>query len=162
LASGAKISHALCGHKDTQVLLSTSGGYGFTCGIGDMIARNKAGKQFITVAAGKETILPPVIFVQTEYSLVAVLSKQARLLLFSLSELKALPGGGKGMMLMDLKEGDELVGAQVISQPELLVTGMSGTKLQQLRIADAELQDYFGRRARAGKAIATKLKSLQF
>jgi hypothetical protein len=34
-----------------------------------------------------------------------------------LSELKLLQGGGKGMMLIDLKEGDELTACTVVNQP---------------------------------------------
>jgi topoisomerase-4 subunit A len=161
LAPGARIVHALCGQKDTQVLLATSAGYGFTCTIGDMVGRTKAGKQFISV--GQEAILKPAIYTPAEYSLVAALSKQGKLLLFMLSELKALPSGGKGMMLMELKAGDELSGAQVVDQPELTLTGiMSGTRELPLSIAGDELQSYFGKRARTGKAIATRLKSLRF
>src|SRR5665811_653806 len=55
LAPGAKIAHALCGKSDQQLLIATSAGYGFTCALGDMVGRNKAGKQFITV--DKEAIL---------------------------------------------------------------------------------------------------------
>ncbi len=160
LAPGAKISHALCGKKETQVLLATSAGFGFTCTIGDMVGRTKAGKQFISV--DKEAILQPVIFAPSDHSLVAALSKQGRLLLFMLSELKALPSGGKGMMLMELKPGDELAGCQVIDQPQLTLTGMSGSREQEVKLADVELQGFFGKRARTGKPVETKLKSLRF
>ena len=160
LAPGARIVQALCGKTDTAVLLSTSAGYGFPCFIGDMVGRTKAGKQFITVK--EEAILPPAIMAPTETSLVATLSKNGRLLLFALSELKLLQGGGKGMMLMDLKEGDELVGCRVINQPSVTLAGMSGAKPQQLLIESEALQNYFSQRARAGKPVETRLKALQF
>ena len=113
LAPGAKIAHAFCGKTETPVLISTSAGYGFPCFIGDMVGRTKAGKQFISVK--EDTILPPVILAPTQNSLVAVLSKHARMLVFVLSELKLLQGGGKGMMLIDLKEGDELTACTVVN-----------------------------------------------
>ena len=159
LAPGARIVQALCGKTDTPVLISTSAGYGFPCLIGDMVGRTKAGKQFITIR--EEAILPPAIMAPTESSLVAALSKNGRLLLFALAELKLLQGGGKGMMLMDLKEGDELVGCRVINQPSVTLSGTSGSKVQQLVIENGDLQDYFGQRARAGKAVETKLKALR-
>lgn len=155
IAPGAKLAHVICGDKDDKVLLASSAGYGFTCTIGDMIGRNKAGKQFITV--DKESILTPVIFQQTDTSLVAALSKDARLLVFTLSELKALAGGGKGMMLLDLKEGDELVGVSVINTPELVI---SGSKDQKIKLVNDKLQEFFGKRARAGKVLESKQKSL--
>jgi topoisomerase-4 subunit A len=125
-----------------------------------MIGRTKAGKQFITVE--DETILPPVIVVPAANSLVAVVTKQARMLLFVLSELKLLQGGGKGMQFIDLKEGDELTSCTVVNQPEVTLSGMAGSKVQQLQISGKELQGYFGARARAGKVIETKLKGLRF
>jgi topoisomerase-4 subunit A len=160
LAPGTKIAHALCGKIETPVLISTSAGYGFPCFIGDMVGRNKAGKQFITVK--DEIILPPIIMAPTEYSLVAALSKHTRLLVFSLAELKLLQGGGKGMMLIDLKEGDKLAGCQVFNEPALTLSGTSGTKVQQLKIGGKELKNYIGARARAGKVVETKLKTLRF
>ncbi len=160
LAPGARIAHAFCGKAETPVLLATSGGYGFPCFIGDMVGRNKAGKQFISVK--EETILPPAILTPTKTSLVVVLSKQARLLTFMLSELKLLQGGGKGMMLIDLKEGDELTGCTVVNQPAVTLSGTAGSKVQQLHIGGKELQTYFGARARAGKVVETRLKGLKF
>ncbi|OIR19446.1 DNA topoisomerase 4 subunit A [mine drainage metagenome] len=160
LAPGAKIAHALCGKAETPVLISTSAGYGFPCFIGDMIGRNKAGKQFISVK--DETILPPVMVAPTQHSLVAALTRNARLLVFMLSELKLLQGGGKGMMLIDLKEGDELTACTVINQPELTIGGTVGSKVQQLKIGGKELQTYFGARAKVGKVVETKQKALRF
>ncbi len=160
LAPGAKIAYALCGKADTPVLISTSAGYGFPCFIGDMVGRNKAGKQFISV--NEDTILPPAILAPIESSLVAVLSKNARLLTFLLSELKLLQGGGKGMMLIDLKAGDELAAITVVNQPAVTLSGTAGSKVQQLKIGGKELQTYFGARARAGKVVETRLKGLRF
>jgi topoisomerase-4 subunit A len=160
LAPGAKIAHAFCGKTETPVLLSTSAGYGFPCFIGDMVGRNKAGKQFISVK--EDTILPPVILAPTQNSLVAVLSKNARMLVFVLSELKLLQGGGKGMMLIDLKEGDELTACTVVNTPAVTLSGTAGNKVQQVHIGGKELQTYFGARARAGKVVETKLKGLRF
>jgi topoisomerase-4 subunit A len=160
LAPGAKIAHAFCGKTETPVLISTSAGYGFPCFIGDMVGRTKAGKQFISVK--EDTILPPVILAPTQNSLVAVLSKHARMLVFVLSELKLLQGGGKGMMLIDLKEGDELTACTVVNSPSVNLTGTAGSKVQQLHIGGKELQTYFGARARAGKVVETKLKGLRF
>ena len=159
LALGARISQAICGTTGTQVLLATAAGYGFTCSIGDMVGRTKAGKQFITVK--DEAILPPAVVTAPETALVAALAQSGKLLLFMLSELKPLSGGGKGMMLIDLKADDTLAGCRVINEPVLALTGMAGSKAQQLVLEGATLQPYFGARARAGKAVETKLKSLK-
>lgn len=141
VAPGARIVHAFSADKSNQVLISTSAGYGFICSVEDMIGRNKAGKQFITVSGG--TVLPPRLITPEDSSMVAVLSKGGRLLLFPLSELNVLSGGGKGMMLLDLKEGDEVVLCGVIAKP------------------DDTLLPYIGKRARAGKNAAGLKEKLQ-
>ena len=105
--------------------------------------------------------LRPLSLFRFKSSLVAVLSNQGRLLLFLLSELKALPGGGKGMMLLDLKTGDALSGCKVINEPSVTLLGNAGSKVQQLALNQSMLQTYFGGRARAGKVIETKLKALR-
>ena len=159
LAPGARISQAICGKVDTPLLLATAAGYGFTCTLGDMVGRTKAGKQFISVK--EEAILPPSVISAPDSAVVAALSKSGKLLLFMLADLKALSGGGKGMMLMDLKAGDELAGCRVVTEPSLTLTGMAGSKPQELVLEGKELQYYFAGRARSGKPVDTRLKSLK-
>ena len=156
LAPGAKIAHALCGKSDQQLLIATSAGYGFTCAIGDMVGRNKAGKQFISV--DKEAILPPAPFTPTEQSLVAAVSNGGRLLVFLFGEMKRLPGGGKGVILMGLGDKDELAAAAVINQAELKIFGKTGAKEQVVKLSGAVLQNYFGKRARGGQHLQSKIK----
>ena len=119
--------------------------------MGTRIGARQAGKQFISVK--DDTILPPVILAPTQNSLVAVLSKHARMLVFVLSELKLLQGGGKGMMLINLKEGDELTACTVVNHLTVNLTGTAGSKVQQMHIGGKELRSYFGARARAGKGL---------
>jgi topoisomerase-4 subunit A len=156
LASGAKIAHVLCGKSEQQILIATAAGYGFTAAIGDMVGRNKAGKQFISV--DKEAILPPALFTPTEQSLVAAASSGGRLLLFLLAEMKHLQGGGKGVIVMGLAEGEELVTASVISQAKIEVIGTTGTREHTIKLSGESLQSYFGKRARGGKSLPVKFK----
>jgi topoisomerase-4 subunit A len=159
LSPGARISQAICGKADTQLLLATAAGYGFTCTLGDMVGRTKAGKQFISVK--EEAILPPAVIATPDNAVVAALSKSGKLLLFMLADLKALSGGGKGMMLIDLKGDDELAGCRVITDPALTLVGMAGAKPKELVLEGKELQQYFAGRARSGRVVDTRLKSLK-
>lgn len=156
LSPGAKIVHALCGKTDQHLLIATSAGYGFTCTIGDMVGRNKAGKQFITVET--ESILSPALYTPTEQSIVAAVSSGSKLLLFHISEMKHLPGGGKGVIIMRMPDNMTMVAACVINQPLLNIIGAAGSRTQQFKLAGEGLQEYFGKRAQTGKSIGSKLK----
>ena len=154
VAGGARIVHAFCGAAAQQVLFATTEGYGFTCSIADMVGRNKAGKQFITVE--KAAVLSPVFFTPTPQSLLVAVTRAGRLLVFTLAEMKILPGGGKGVIVMGLAEHDELSSVAVIDSPNVKITGMSGTREQHIKLSGTDLQSYFGKRARGGKSLPFK------
>lgn len=156
LASGAKIAHVICGKADQHVLIATAAGYGFSATLGDMVGRNKAGKQFINIE--QEAILSPVLYSPTEQSLIAAASSDGRLLLFLLSEIKHLQGGGKGVILMGLAEGETLAAASVINQAKLEVSGTTGTREHTIKLSGDALQSYFSKRARGGKPLQAKFK----
>ena len=158
VASGARIVHAFCGDAAQQLVLATNAGYGFTCCIGDLVGRNKAGKQFITLDG--TTLLKPVLFTATPQSLVAAVSRGGRLLVFALAELKNLPSGGKGVIVLGLAEGDELADVAVINSPGVKVTGLSGTREQHVKLDGVVLQGYFGKRARGGKSLPFKANTV--
>jgi topoisomerase-4 subunit A len=159
VSSGAKIAHVINYKPEQHLLITTSAGYGFTCTAADMIGRTKAGKQFITV--DKETILPPVPFTPVANAIIASVSSGGRLLLFLLSDMKQLSGGGKGVIVMGLAEGDSLAATKVISKPDITIIGTVGTKQQQLHLHGNGLQEFFGARARGGKQIPGKIKPVR-
>ncbi len=154
LAAGARIVQVLCGNASQSVLWATAAGYGFSCTLGDMLGRNKAGKQFISVE--NEAILPPVLFTPNAKSMVAAVSKLGRLLVFSLLELKVLGGGGKGVIVMGLAEGDALAALTVLQTPALQVTLNAGAREQVVKLSGDVFQGYLGKRARGGKIISLK------
>ncbi len=158
VATGAKIVHVLCGKAEQHVLLATAAGYGFTCTLGNMVGRNKAGKQFISVEG--EAILAPALFTPSDNALVVAACKSGRLLAFLLAEMKQLAGGGKGVVIMGMTEDDELVAATVTRQPKVSVITSSGSKEQTMQLNDRDLQNHFGKRARMGKVLALKGKAV--
>jgi topoisomerase-4 subunit A len=80
-------------------------GYGFLCGLGDMIASKRAGKQFVSLDAAAR-LLQPVLFDPAEGQHLAALSSTGRLLIFPLDQMKSLSGGGKGVIIMGLDDGE--------------------------------------------------------
>ena len=159
IASGAKIVHVMSYKPEQNLLITTSAGYGFTCTAADMIGRTKAGKQFITV--DKETILAPNPYTPNKSSVIASVSSAGRLLLFLLADMKQLSGGGKGVIVMGLAEGDTLAAAKVINQPDVTIFGMVGTKEQKVHLSGNGLQEFFGARARGGKNLPMKMKPVR-
>jgi len=157
VAIGAKIVHVICGAAAQHLLLSTAAGYGFICTIGNMIGRNKAGKQFINVT--DEKILPPAMFTPSEQSMVVASSRSGRLLAFVLGEMKRLSGGGKGGVVMGIADGDEMAAAIVAAKPKVTVITSNGSREQSINLSDTDLQIHFGKRARMGKALQMKVKS---
>ena len=159
IASGAKVAHVFSYKTEQALLIATTAGYGFTCTVADMLSRNKAGKQFISV--DKETILAPVPYTPNPHAIIASVTATGRLLVFLLADMKHLSGGGKGVIIMGLAEGDTLAATQVIYKPELKVVGLVGSKEQQIKLTGAGLQEYFGARARGGKTLPLKMKPLR-
>lgn len=162
VASGSKIVHVICGSISQQVLLATSASYGFICKLGDMVGRNKAGKQFITLD-GEAQILAPVLFSPAEKLLVVSVSRFGRLLAYALAEMKQLAAGGRGLIVMGLEEGDTLATVAVLTQAKIkLITRTSTGREQVIRLSETDLQAHFGKRARMGKMLVLKPKSVVF
>ncbi|MES2933408.1 MAG: DNA topoisomerase IV subunit A [Pseudomonadota bacterium] len=159
LSNGARILHYFAGAADTTLLLASSAGYGFTAKAGDMLSRNKSGKAFITLDDGDEPLPPRPV--ADNASAVACLSEQGRLLVFGLDEIKTLASGGRGVILMALEEKERLLAAQTISQKGVLVSGIGrASKPQEINLSASGLQHHFGKRARKGKALESKIKPL--
>ena len=157
--SGAKIVQVICGSPEQHVLLATAASYGFVCTLGDMVGRNKAGKQFLKFDEGVQ-ILPPVLFIPSKHDLIVSVSRAGRLLAFELAEMKQLASGGKGVIVMGLEEGDELAAVTVTSEAKVTVVTRSGTGREQLiRLSVADLQSHLGKRARMGRMLALKARS---
>ncbi|WP_373989005.1 DNA topoisomerase IV subunit A [Duganella sp. BuS-21] len=157
LAPGARILHYFSGAAATRLLLATSAGFGFETKAGDMVSRIKGGKSFITLDDG-DVPLPPTV-IPDSASAVAVLSSGARVLVFGMDEMKVLTNGGRGVILIELADKETLLAAKPISQKGVTVygTGRAG-KAQEERLSASALAVHFGKRARKGKELATKIK----
>ncbi|MCF8177946.1 MAG: hypothetical protein K9J74_05520, partial [Sulfuritalea sp.] len=138
----------------TKYLVAGSGGYGFVASVSDMMARNKAGKAFLTLDKGEK----PVPAAPAHGDTVAVLTQTGRLLLFPLADLKEM-AKGKGLMLIDLTKSDEVVGVAVTASQTLLIggSGRGGKPVQHALDSRAQLA-FRGARARRGLEIPFRLK----
>ena len=140
------------------MIVASTGGYGFLAKIADMISNRRAGREFMTVEEG-ETPIPPVIYEESPANLVVAVSAEGRLLAFEATELRAL-ARGRGVIVMGLEEGEQLVAVAVTARREIALTGVAprSGKEKEIVIAGAKFQHHVGHRARMGRVLPEKLK----
>jgi topoisomerase-4 subunit A len=82
------------------------------------------------------------------------------MLVFDLAEVKTQPGGGRGVTLMDVDDGERLVIALPIGRDGARLTAIKGKaeRPTDIDLAGAALEAQRGHRARKGKLVDSKLK----
>ncbi len=161
LEPGATAAHYMAGAFDAGYLLSSSDGYGFVAQIQDMTSRQKAGKAFVNLAANARVNEPNPLLIHTitdngvqpiMATHVACASVDGRVLTFELTELKHMPKGGRGLMLLDLADKDQLAGAAVYTRSVTIAGVGRGGKAREETLEIRSLNNARGVRARKGKA----------
>ena len=160
LAAGSQMVAYYAGQPDDLVLLSTKAGYGFLANVSDMSTRNKAGKSFITIDAKVAGDAPlGATKVQVGMKQVACLSQASKLLVFPLDELKRLPTGGKGVILMGLDDKEFMASAIAVGPNGATYSGAGrGGKPTELSLDAKTLKSFAGNRARKGHFVEPRLK----
>ncbi|WP_031406192.1 DNA topoisomerase IV subunit A [Thiomonas sp. FB-Cd] len=164
LAPGASPAHYWAGPAGMPLLFASSASYGFVARAENLSSRQRAGKTFVPIEGG-ESLLPPqplqrVAGEQGEVQAadrVAVLSSGGRLLIFGVDELRELPRGGRGVLLMALDPKETVRATCALAPGETLEVAGSGrggvAKVQTL--TPRTQNDYVAKRARKGKAVGT-------
>ncbi|MBS0370938.1 MAG: DNA topoisomerase IV subunit A [Proteobacteria bacterium] len=150
LPTGSKIAHVLAGPADKRVLLASTDGYGFMCRLADMTATKRAGKQFVTID-DKAKLLAPVLFDDAADLHLAALSSDDHLLIFGLDQMKELSGGGRGVIIMGINDGQTLASVCVAGQSITLLASTRGGKAVESTLPKKEWENWIGKRARKGK-----------
>ena len=161
LAAGTQMVAYYAGHADDLVLIAMRSGNGFLANVADMTTRNKAGKAFVGVdakfAPGDAPLMPAKI--SAGMRAVACLSEQGRLLVFPLDELKRLPTGGKGVILMELEKNEKLQAAIAVGDRGAVMSGAGRAgKPTEVELDAKILKSFTTHRARKGHALEPKLK----
>lgn len=149
LQDGGKVAHIFTGNERDKFVFATDAGFGFTAEAGNLIARNKAGKSFITVTAGAKLLKPIKL---TNEKFVACRSSEDKLIVFSIDEIKHLAGGGKGVTLQDIPDGQTLVEILLSGEPASFEFAKQG-KRKATVLAGNDLDSYIGKRARKGYLV---------
>jgi topoisomerase-4 subunit A len=161
LAAGSQMVAYYAGQLDDLVLISTRAGNGFLANVADMLTRNKAGKSFIGIDSKFSTGDAPLgaSKVRPGMKQVACLSESARLLVFPLDELKRLPTGGKGVILMGLDDKERLASAIAVGPDGATYSGAGRAgKPSELSLDSKTLKSFAGNRARKGHYLEPRLK----
>ncbi|HJN37963.1 MAG TPA: DNA topoisomerase IV subunit A [Gammaproteobacteria bacterium] len=142
------------------VLLCSDNGYGFISSIEQMVSKNKAGKQMISITAASSPLEPILIEDNWKELFIAVATKAGRLLIFSLEELPFL-NKGKGNKLIQLQNTpDDRIQCMVVfskSQNILIGAGKRTFKLTEER-----KQAYTLKRARKGSLLPRGFARVDF
>jgi topoisomerase IV subunit A len=167
MESGTTIVHYFAGPASAQLLLSTSGGYGFLASVEHMTSRPKAGKAFFTCTEGESICKPSPLEINMPLSQadgaqaaikkvaathVACASTGGRILTFEISELKLQANGGRGLILIDLEDKDTLAGAAAYSRSIKIAGVGRGGKEREEVLEIRSLNNARAARARKGKA----------
>ena len=152
--SGACFAGMLVDVEEAWYLLASDAGYGFIVRVGDMVSRNKSGKSTLTLPAGAQVLQPEKI-TDKDNQLVAVVSNEGRLLIFSLQELPSM-GRGKGNKLIGIPASraasrEEVVVDICVLSPDDILTVSSGKR--HLKLMPADLEYYLGERGRRGNKL---------
>jgi topoisomerase-4 subunit A len=153
---GAHIMYVVAGKPETNVLVASTGGYGFLTKIADMASTRKAGREFMSIDEG-EMPIEPFTYEEAPGNYVAAVSEQGRMLLFQTSEMKQM-SKGRGVIIMGLEKGEKLVAAVVSDQASLVVSGISRGRGKEITIPQERMGHYAGHRARMGRVLPDKLK----
>ena len=161
MVAGTQMSAFYAGNTDDLVLIAMSSGNGFLANVSDMITRNKAGKTFVGLNdnfSPKDTVLP-VYKIRESMKHVACYSSEGKLLAFDVSELKRLPSGGKGVILMDIPDKTQLLSAICFDEQGLLFEGLGrANKPSSVSLSQKNLLTFKTSRAKKGHFVEPKLK----
>jgi topoisomerase-4 subunit A len=147
-SSSSDIVWMATGDLSRQLLMNSSAGLGFLCKLGDLQAKTRQGKDFMSVAEGAKVQVPA--FVSSE-KYVAALSSDARLLLFPMDEVPVRPNGGVGVQLIAIPDGEKLAAVAGTDGKSLVVSGVKRKNRAVETLTAKQLAEHVGKRAQRGK-----------
>jgi topoisomerase-4 subunit A len=159
LAPGSRVIGYVAGASATPLMLATTNGYGFSATLGDLVSRQRGGKQFVSVDEGAEPLRPQTFNPPADRFLMC-LSEKGRVLVFDMADVKSQSAGGRGVTLMDLDDAEKLLVALPVPKSGAVLHATRGAagKPVELTLSGAALEAQRGHRGRKGKMVDSKLK----
>ena len=152
--SGATFEAVVIGGEDRNVLLASDAGYGFVGSVGDLISKNRSGKNILNLPKGSQ-VLPALMVNDYKTDFIVAITNEGRMLMFPLNDLPKL-AKGKGNKIIGIPsarvaERLEFVVALSVLSPEDALTVFAGRRYHNLKPSD--LEHYRGERGRRGNKL---------
>ncbi len=147
LPSNVTLIDMLFANEKKQLLVSNNDGYGYLTNSINLVSKNKAGKNFMTLPENDSIVFKPILLNENS-KLVNIQTTDLRLLTFNISELKELDKG-KGFQLIKLADGQKI--------KKITVTELNGFEIKSKNkiyfIEGDKLSEFLSKRGLRGKKI---------
>ncbi len=156
---GEVLTQFYAGLPATSLVIGTRLGLGFITTMEAMTTRQRAGKQFMTIEKGDGPAFIRALPERPAH--LALLSAKGRLLVVDIADVKVLPTGGRGVLLLDPEpKGDAVVDAAGLpAKAGLCVVGVGRAGKPAQEVLEAKSwKSYLGNRGRRGKLLDLKFK----
>ncbi|KWT98347.1 DNA topoisomerase 4 subunit A (plasmid) [Variovorax sp. WDL1] len=154
LQAGARVVTMLAGADDDRFIFAGALGNGYVAPLKSLASRQKAGKVFLKLADG-EAPMPPVAIPQDDTGFVVCGSTDGRMLAFPLAEVKTLPAGGMGVILMVLGN-DKLSALLHTADAPFEGKGLANGKMVDIKLKGDDWTRHVLHRARKGAQLPKK------
>ncbi len=148
---GTNFVGVLLGNPDDVYLLGTDAGYGFIARLGDLYAKNKAGKAVLNVSKGAQILMPaPVSALKTD--LLAAVTLEGHLLISPLGDLPLL-AKGRGIRFINIPAARFAKRVEFVASVVCVPQGKSlmiYAGQRHLNLKATDLAHYKGERGRRG------------
>lgn len=139
-------------NDNKKLLVSNNDGYGYLTSSMNLVSKNKAGKNFMSLPEQDSIVFQPILLNDTS-ALVSIQTTDLRILTFNLNELKDLDKG-KGFQLIKLAEGHKI--------KKIVVTSIEGFELKVKNktylITAEKLAEFMSKRGLRGKKIESNME----
>ncbi|MNR71621.1 DNA topoisomerase 4 subunit A [compost metagenome] len=151
---GARVVAMMAGDENDRYVFAGETGNGYIAPLKSLASRQRAGKVFLKLAAG-EAPMPPVAVPLQDTGFLVCGSTDGRMLAFPLGELKTLPAGGMGVILMVLGE-EKLSALMHVEAPPFEGKGRVKDKTVDLKLKGEDWERHVLHRARKGTQLPKK------
>ena len=157
----ARFVALLAGELEQSLLLSNSAGYGFITTLGNLLAKNKAGKALFNLPDDAE-VLEPSLLGDLSTAKLAVTAGDGRLLVFAASEIPSM-NKGKGVRLINIPQAAFVNKREWLHSVTEVPEGKSLTLhagKRHLTLKQADLAHYTGERGKRGHKLPRGLQKV--